>query len=205
MNLSKEKLTEAVGQANGEGVIFGKWIYTTGQAEGTEIPAACLKASETLSTTQRTVDAQGRLVLDATLAPSVVYTKGSQAAAAAIFGVRPQWTSDGCKVSVDFGLADMQVTKSASGNALELTLTVAVDLRDETANERAFFLRLMQTTDGAVTTTIYPTDSSTAALTTFTRIPGTNRFCAALTIPFPERVVGITTYTVRAYSEPPEE
>lgn len=204
VNLSDKKLKEAVGQATGQGVIFGNWIYSTGLDEGEVVPAACLKASSALETPLR-VDAQGRLLIDASLAPSVVYAEGSQPAAATIFGVTPEWTSSGCKVSVDFGIADLLVKRKEIGDDLEIILTVAVVLPKETADERTFYLRLLQTADSAVTTTLYPNDGSTAARTTFTREPGTTRFCASLTIPFPERTVGLSAYTVRAYVEPPAE
>lgn len=205
VDLSDKKLKEAVGQATGQGVIFGNWIYSTGLDEGEVIPAACLKASSTLSPEQRTVDAKGRLLIDASHAPSVVYAEGSQPAAATIFGVAPDWTSSGCKVSVDFGIADLLVKRKEIGDDLEIILTVAVVLPKESVDERTFYLRLLQTADSAVSTTLYPNDGSTAARTTFIREPGTTLFCASLTIPFPERTVGLSAYTVRAYAEPPAE
>lgn len=190
-----------------QGVAFGKKVLTVSKKSGV-VPVGCVKVADgqTLDETDRTTDEKGRLVIDAAKSPELVYAPSeteSEKSAVTLFDLVPTVTANGCTVDSSFGIADVKVDQVV-GSAFLSTLKISVDLPTETAQSRSFYLRVLQTSPGGVTSTIYPAFPTTfATLTTFTRDAADSiRFSASV----PCRItpsLGTTAITIRAYATPP--
>ena len=201
--------TDAVVEAAiGQGSIFGKTLLTV-STKSTIVPEACFKVAEgqtPLTETERTPDKNGRLLIDATKSPELVYASSVSASdqeAVTLFGLTPEITKAGCTVTCNFGIAELKVDQVDNADFVS-TLKISVDLPSETASTRSLYLRILQAAPNGDVTTIYPA-SGTAALTTFTRdATDSIRFSASV----PCRItpsLGTTAITIRAYATPPAE
>lgn len=200
------EIDEVVAAAIGQGSVFGKTLLTV-STKSSVVPVSCIKVVEgqTLDEAERRSDENGRLLIDATKSPELVYaqTSASNQDAVTLFGLTPETTEAGCTVTCNFGIAALKVDQVDNADFVS-TLKISVDLPTETASTRSLYLRILQTAPNGDVTTIYPT-SGTAALTTFTR-DATNaiRFSASV----PCRItpsLGTTAITIRAYATPPAE
>lgn len=204
--IPQTEIDAVVAAAIGQGSVFGKTLLTV-STKSTTVPAACIKVAEgqTLTETERMPDKNGRLVIDATKSPKLVYaqTSASNQEAVTLFGLTPETTEAGCTVMYNFGIADVKVDQVV-GSAFLSTLKISVDLPTETASTRSLYIRILQTAPNGDVSTIYPA-SGTAALTTFTRdATDSIRFSASV----PCRItpsLGTTAITIRAYATPPTE
>ncbi len=208
IDIPSGRMNEVVAATKGQGEVFGKRILAVSAKSSVVVPESCIKVADgsTLTEKERTTDENGRLVIAAAKSPELVYASGvseSDRDAAILFGLIPTVTESGCTVNAHFGIADLKVDQ-ADNTDLVSTLKVSVDLPTETAQSRSFYLRVLQTSPGGVTSTIYPAFPTTfATLTTFTRdAADSSRFSASI----PCRItpsLGTTSITVRAYSSPP--
>lgn len=204
-----DKMAAVRSVAKGQGVVLGKKVLTVSTKSGV-VPVGCVKVADgqTLDEKERTTDANGRLVIDATKSPELVYAPSeteSEKSAVTLFDLVPTVTANGCTVDSCFGIAEFKVNQVINSDFAS-TLKISVDLPTETAQSRSFYLRVLQTSPGGVTSTIYPAFPTTfAALTTFTRdAAGSSRFSASI----PCRItpsLGTTSITVRAYATPPTQ
>ncbi len=204
---TQTEIDKVVAAAIGQGNIFGKTLLTV-STKSSVVSEACIKVAEgqTLDEAERTADKNGRLVIDATKSPELVYAPSeteSEKSAVTLFDLVPTVTANGCTVDSSFGIADVKVDQVV-GSAFLSTLKISVDLPTETASTRSLYIRILQTAPNGDVSTIYPT-SGTAALTTFTRDAADSiRFSASV----PCRItpsLGTTAITVRAYATSPTE
>ena len=209
VEIPSTSITNAIALVRGQGEAFGKKFFTV-STKSTTVPEACIKVAEgqTLTKTERTADENGRLVIDATKSPELVYAlsvSASDQEAVTLFGLTPEITEAGCTVICNFGIAELKVDQVDSAGFVS-TLKISVDLPTETASTRSLYLRILQTAPNGDVSTIYPASASgTAALTTFTRdATDSIRFSASV----PCRItpsLGTTAITIRAYATPPAE
>lgn len=209
IDIPQTKVDEVIAAAKCQGVAFGKKVLTVSTKSGV-VPVSCVKVADgqTLDETERTTDEKGRLVIDAAKSPELVYAPSeteSEKSAVTLFDLVPTVTANGCTVDSCFGIAEFKVNQVINSD-LASTLRISVDLPTETAQSRSFYLRVLQTSPGGVTSTIYPAFPTTfAALTTFTRdAADSSRFSASI----PCRITpsrGTTSITVRAYATPPTQ
>lgn len=205
--IPKKEIDAVVAAAIGQGNVFGKKLFTV-STKSTTVPEACIKVAEgqTLTKTERTADKNGRLVIDATKSPELVYASSVSASdqeAVTLFGLTPEITEAGCTVTCNFGIAELKVDQVDSADFVS-TLKISVDLPTETASTRSLYLRILQTAPNSVVSTIYPA-SGTAALTTFTRdATDSIRFSASVPCLITPSL-GTTAITIRAYATPPAE
>lgn len=195
-----------VAAAIGQGSVFGKTLLTVSTKSG-EVLASCVKVAKgDLTAEERTADKNGRLVIDATRSPELVYASSVSASdqeAVTLFGLTPESTEAGCTVTCNFGIAELKVDEVDSADFVS-TLKISVDLPTETASTRSLYLRILQTAPNGVVSTIYPA-SGTAALTTFTRdAADAIRFSASVPCCITPSL-GTTAITIRAYATPPAE
>lgn len=204
--IPQTEIDEVVAAAIGQGKVFGKTLLTVSTKSG-EVLASCVKVAKgDLTAEERTADKNGRLVIDATKSPELVYASSVSASdqdAVTLFGLTPEITEAGCTVMYNFGIAELKVDQVDSADFVS-TLKISVDLPTETASTRSLYLRILQTAPNGTVSTIYPA-SGTAALTTFTRdATDSIRFSASV----PCRItpsLGTTAITIRAYATPPAE
>ena len=204
-----DKMAAVRSVAKGQGAVLGKKVLTVSKKSGV-VPVSCVKVADgqTLDETERKTDVNGRLVIDAAKSPELVYAPSeteSEKSAVTLFDLVPTVTANGCTVDSCFGIAEFKVNQVINSD-LASTLKISVDLPTETAQSRSFYLRVLQTSPGGVTSTIYPASSTAfAALTTFTRdAADSSRFSASIPCRIsPSR--GTTSITVRAYSSPPTQ
>lgn len=206
-NLIAIPQTDAVvAAAIGQGSVFGKTLLTV-STKSTTVPEACFKVAEgDLTAKERKADKNGRLVIDATKSPELVYASSVSASdqeAVTLFGLTPEITEAGCTVICNFGIAELKVDQVDSAGFVS-TLKISVDLPTEIASTRSLYLRILQTAPDGTVSTIYP-DSGTAALTTFTRdATDSIRFSASVPCCITPSL-GTTAITIRAYATPPAE
>ena len=207
IEIPKTKVNEVIAAAKCQGVAFGMKVLTVSKKLGV-VPASCVKVADgqDLDEKERTTDEKGRLVIVATKSPELVYAPSeteSEKSAVTLFDLVPTVTANGCAVDSCFGIAEFKVNQVINSD-LASTLKISVDLPTETAQSRSFYLRVLQTSPGGVTSTIYPAFPTTfATLTTFTRDAADSiRFSASV----PCRItpsLGTTAITIRAYATPP--
>lgn len=206
IEIPSTNISAAIALVRGQGEAFEKKFFTV-STKSSVVPEACFRVAEgqTLDEAERTVDEKGRLVIDATKSPELVYaqTSASNQDAVTLFGLTPEITEAGCTVMYNFGIAALKVDEVDSADFVS-TLKISVDLPTETASTRSLYLRILQTAPNGVVSTIYPA-SGTAALTTFTRDAADSiRFSASVPCCITPSL-GTTAITIRAYATPPTE
>lgn len=206
-----EALAAEVQTAASGGTVFGKRVFMLDCAD-TVVPAACfqVKAGAALSEAERTADAEGRVLLDASRTPELVFAAVEDEAACAVFGLLPSPTEKGLTADCDFGIAGVGDTNTLAADEAERLVALELGLR---LPERmgiaarsipiAVFCHWQGAQDSeAVTAQVFPASGSGAEAVSFT-YDEARRYHTARVVtaaPLSRGVSGAARFSVQAFS-----